>query len=127
MTGEVTLRGKVLAIGGLKQKTIAAHRAGIKTVIMPKDNAKDIPELPQRIRDDLTLIPVQTLDEVLKIALLESDIPPFSVDAESSQEDRLPVPPVTKSGGTERPLRAGTRQPEEGLQPLLRLQERREN
>ncbi|MFO7540825.1 MAG: endopeptidase La [Chloroflexota bacterium] len=58
MTGEVTLRGKVLAIGGLKQKTIAAHRAGIKTVLLPKDNAKDIPELPQRIREDLTLIPV---------------------------------------------------------------------
>ncbi|MCA9973680.1 MAG: endopeptidase La, partial [Anaerolineales bacterium] len=69
MTGEVTLRGKVLAIGGLKQKVIAAHRAGIKTVLMPQDNAKDIPELPERIRADVILIPVKTLDEVLKVAL----------------------------------------------------------
>jgi ATP-dependent Lon protease len=69
MTGEVTLRGKVLPIGGLKEKTLAAHRAGIKTFILPKDNAKDIVELPQKVRDDLQLIPVSSMDEVLKIAL----------------------------------------------------------
>ena len=69
MTGEVTLRGKVLPIGGLKEKTLAAHRAGIKTFILPKDNAKDISDLPQKVRDDLTLIPVSSMDEVLKIAL----------------------------------------------------------
>ncbi len=69
MTGEVTLRGKVLPIGGLKEKTLAAHRAGIKTFILPKDNAKDISELPQKVRDDLQLIPVSSMDEVLKIAL----------------------------------------------------------
>ena len=69
MTGEITLRGKVLPIGGLKEKTLAAHRAGIKTFILPKDNAKDISELPQKVRDDLQLIPVSSMDEVLKIAL----------------------------------------------------------
>ena len=69
MTGEVTLRGKVLPIGGLKEKTLAAHRAGIKTFILPKDNAKDISELPQKVRDDLQLIPVSSMDEVLNIAL----------------------------------------------------------
>src|SRR6266542_1400388 len=69
MTGEVTLRGKVLPIGGLKEKTLAAHRAGIKTFILPKDNAKDISELPQKVRDDLQLIPVSSMEEVLKIAL----------------------------------------------------------
>ena len=69
MTGEVTLRGKVLPIGGLKEKTLAAHRAGIKTFILPKDNAKDIAELPKKVRDDLQLIPVSSMDEVLKIAL----------------------------------------------------------
>jgi ATP-dependent Lon protease len=69
MTGEVTLRGKVLPIGGLKEKTLAAHRAGIKTFILPKDNAKDIVELPEKVRQDLTLIPVSSMDEVLKIAL----------------------------------------------------------
>ncbi len=80
MTGEVTLRGKALEIGGLKAKTIAAHRAGIKTVLLPKDNAKDIPELPERIREDLTLIPVEHLDEALKVALLDPVAEPFSVD-----------------------------------------------
>ena len=70
MTGEVTLRGKVLAIGGLKSKAIAAHRAGIKTVVMPKDNAKDIPELPDSIRNEIKLIPVGHLSEVLAVTLL---------------------------------------------------------
>ncbi len=69
MTGEVTLRGKVLPIGGLKEKTLAAHRAGIKTFILPQANSKDIAEIPQRIRDELQLIPVSSMDEVLKIAL----------------------------------------------------------
>ncbi|MFW6097806.1 MAG: endopeptidase La, partial [Chloroflexota bacterium] len=72
MTGEVTLRGRVLAIGGLKAKTIAAHRSGIETVLLPKDNAKDIPELPERIREDLNLVTVEHLDEVMKAALLET-------------------------------------------------------
>ncbi len=105
MTGEVTLRGKVLAIGGLKEKTIAAHRAGIKTVIIPKDNAKDIPELPERIREDLMLIPVKHLDEVLKVALLPTESQPFTLDSEDEDEKGLTVPPVSGSGG-ERPLQA---------------------
>ena len=69
MTGEITLRGKVLPIGGVKEKLLAAHRFGIDTIILPKDNAKDIVELPQKVRDDLQLIPVSSMDEVLKIAL----------------------------------------------------------
>jgi len=69
MTGEITLRGKVLPIGGLKEKTLAAHRAGIRTFILPKDNAKDIAELPKKVREELQLIPVSSMDEVLKIAL----------------------------------------------------------
>jgi ATP-dependent Lon protease len=75
MTGEVTLRGKVLPIGGLKEKTLAAHRAGIKTFILPKDNAKDIAELPRKVREDLQLIPVSSMDEVLKIALVAATVP----------------------------------------------------
>jgi ATP-dependent Lon protease len=70
MTGEVTLRGRVLPIGGLKEKTMAAHRAGIKTFILPKENAKDIVDLPEKVRQDLQLIPVETMDEVLRIALM---------------------------------------------------------
>ena len=69
MTGEVTLRGRVLPIGGLKEKTMAAHRAGIKTFILPKENVKDIVDLPEKVRNDLQLIAVETMDEVLNIAL----------------------------------------------------------
>jgi ATP-dependent Lon protease len=69
MTGEVTLRGLVLPIGGLKEKTIAALRAGIKTVLIPKLNEKDVPELPEEVRERLRIVPVETVDEVLKFAL----------------------------------------------------------
>jgi ATP-dependent Lon protease len=71
MTGEITLRGKVLPIGGLKEKTLAAHRAGIKTFILPKDNVKDLAEVPQKVKEDLQIIPVSSMDEVLKIALTQ--------------------------------------------------------
>lgn len=91
MTGEVTLRGKVLAIGGLKGKTIAAHRAGIKTVILPKDNAKDIPELPEQVREDLDLIPVSHLSEVLEIALLEAVADPFAPKQNDENEVSMPM------------------------------------
>ena len=69
MTGEVTLRGKVLAIGGLKEKLLAAHRAGIFEAILPEDNRKDLPEIPENLRNAMKLNFVDTMDEVLKIAL----------------------------------------------------------
>ena len=69
MTGEITLRGKVLAIGGLKEKLLAAHRGGIRTVIIPKENEKDLREIPQNIQENLEIIPVEWIDEVLDIAL----------------------------------------------------------
>jgi ATP-dependent Lon protease len=71
MTGEITLRGKVLPIGGVKEKVLAAHRAGIKTIIVPKDNEKDLADIPKSVLDVLNLYMVQTMDEVLKIALAE--------------------------------------------------------
>jgi ATP-dependent Lon protease len=107
MTGEVTLRGKVLAIGGLKAKTIAAHRAGIKTVMLPKENAKDLPELPERIRQDLNLITVGHLDDVLQVALLESVSPPVSLKQESGDKDKshVIIPPISGNVG-DRPVHA---------------------
>ncbi|KOO02650.1 endopeptidase La [Vibrio nereis] len=77
MTGEITLRGEVLPIGGLKEKLLAAHRGGIKTVLIPKDNERDLEEIPDNVIADLKVIPVQWIDEVLKVAL-EQD--PTGVD-----------------------------------------------
>lgn len=70
MTGEITLRGRVLPIGGLKEKALGAHRAGLKTIILPKDNEKDIDDIPESVREGLTFIPVSHLDEVLEKALV---------------------------------------------------------
>ena len=70
MTGEITLRGKVLPIGGVKEKVLAAHRAGVKTLIVPKDNEKDLADIPKNVLDVLDMYLVQTMDEVLKIALV---------------------------------------------------------
>ena len=69
MTGEITLRGIVLPIGGLKEKLLAAHRAGIKEVLIPKENDKDLVDMPKKIVDDIKITPVEQADEVLKIAL----------------------------------------------------------
>jgi len=70
MTGEITLRGRVLPIGGLKEKLLAAHRGGIKTVMIPEENAKDLVEISDNIKNGLEIIPVSRMDEVLKHALV---------------------------------------------------------
>ncbi len=69
MTGEVTITGQVLPIGGLKEKLLAAHRAGIKHVVIPKENEKDLADIPKKVREDIKITPVENVDEVLKIAL----------------------------------------------------------
>ncbi|MBP5352472.1 MAG: endopeptidase La, partial [Alphaproteobacteria bacterium] len=69
MTGEITLQGRVLPIGGLKEKLLAALRGGIKTVIIPQENVKDLAELPDNVKNNLKIIPVNNASEVLKIAL----------------------------------------------------------
>ena len=69
MTGEITLRGLVLQIGGLKEKLVAAHRAGIKKVLIPIENKKDLIEVPKTVLDSIEIIPVKNVDEVLKVAL----------------------------------------------------------
>jgi ATP-dependent Lon protease len=69
MTGEITLRGRVLPIGGLKEKLLAALRGGVKTVLIPKDNEKDLAEIPDNVKQGLHIIPVETVDQVLEHAL----------------------------------------------------------
>ncbi len=69
MTGEITLRGRVLPIGGLKEKTLSAHRAGLTTIICPKDNERDIEDIPDSVREQLTFKLVSSADEVLAYAL----------------------------------------------------------
>ncbi len=85
MTGEITLRGKVLPIGGLKSKILAAHMVGIKTVIMPKENEKDLVEIPKNILKDIKIIPVENMDQVLEISLEKKR----AKTAESSQNTNL--------------------------------------
>jgi ATP-dependent Lon protease len=72
MTGEITLRGEVLPIGGLKEKLLAALRGGIKHVLIPKDNVKDLEEIPENVKQELTIHPVQWIDEVLALGLAET-------------------------------------------------------
>jgi ATP-dependent Lon protease len=84
MTGEVTLRGNVLPIGGLKEKMLAALRGGIKTVLIPKDNEKDLPEIPDNVKEGLEVIPVSSVQEVLKHALVRA---PEAIDWDEAAEE----------------------------------------
>ncbi len=88
MTGEVTLRGRVLPIGGLKEKLLAALRGGIKTVLIPDENEKDLAEIPKNVIEGLKIIPVKTVDEVLKVALTKSLTPIDWVEIDLSQTQK---------------------------------------
>jgi len=84
MTGEITLRGRVLPIGGLKEKLLAAHRGGIETVIIPEENEKDLAEIPKNVTESLAIKPVRWIDEVLDIAL-ERPLTPLPVKVENAE------------------------------------------
>ncbi len=101
MTGEITLRGEVLAIGGLKEKLLAAHRGGIKTVLIPEENVKDLAEIPDNVKNHLEIIPVRWIDKVLEVAL-----------------ERLPVP-LPEELVTE-PLVAAKAEEVDGKDPMLK-------
>ena len=89
MTGEISLTGLVLPVGGIKEKVLAAHRAGIRRVILPKANERDLKEVPQEVRDELTVIPVERIEEVLPAA--------FNQDPASSPERGEPLASATAS------------------------------
>jgi ATP-dependent Lon protease len=95
MTGEITLRGRVLPIGGLKEKLIAAHRGGIDTVIIPKDNEKDLKEIPAHVKRDVQIHPVEHMDEVLARALVFDDPSRFLHDGDHAIAEIYEVPPVS--------------------------------
>ena len=92
MTGEITLRGRVLPIGGLKSKLLAAHLAGVKTVLIPKRNEKDLVEVPEEIRSQLRLVPVETMDQVLAEALIDAPRPASRIKAERAARQKRVAP-----------------------------------
>jgi len=96
MTGEITLRGEVLAIGGLKEKLLAAHRGGIKTVLIPEENVKDLAEIPDNVKNRLEIVPVRWIDRVLEIALERAPVP-LPVDEAAA------VPAASSSGAAPAP------------------------
>ncbi len=101
MTGEITLRGEVLEIGGLKEKLLAAHRGGIKTVLIPEENVKDLQELPENIKNSLEIIPVRWIDKVLEVALEHAPQP-------LPEEAPAPAASAAASGGEPAPASEGT-------------------
>ncbi len=116
MTGEITLRGRVLAIGGLKEKALAAHRVGIRNLIVPAENVKDLVDIPQRVRAEMTITPVESMDEVIALALLPAlprelnGAEGAGADAPDRDERMVAVPPAPRlypseeSTGDETPL-----------------------
>lgn len=104
MTGEITLRGEILPIGGLKEKLLAAHRGGIDTVLIPEENAKDLVDIPENIKSSLKILPVRWIDQVLDVALTQQpkpisladespDAPPVeSQDHSAEQDDSMEIP-----------------------------------
>jgi ATP-dependent Lon protease len=99
MTGEVTLRGRVLPIGGLKEKLLAALRGGITTVLIPAENEKDLVELPATVKEGLEIVPVDHVDEVLARALVE----PLHAIEWAEEDEHAAEPPVHAPGGGSEP------------------------
>jgi ATP-dependent Lon protease len=98
MTGEITLRGKVLPIGGLKEKLLAAHRAGLTTIIIPKENEKDLVELPADILESFQVNLVEAMDDVLQLALERLPSPPVETGADEAPVWQTPAVAVSAEG-----------------------------
>lgn len=114
MTGEITLRGMVLPIGGVKEKVLSAHRAGLKTVVLPKENEKDLDDVPETVRADLRFVLVEHMDEVLKVALKDEVVAPpawlkeRADDGEEKPETAVPSAAVLERGDAGREGDAGS-------------------
>jgi len=96
MTGEITLRGEILPIGGLKEKLLAAHRGGITTALIPHDNEKDLAEIPKNIKDKLNIVPVRWVDEVLELALEHMPVPEGTDQKAAKKESQKKSDPTDK-------------------------------
>jgi len=95
MTGEITLRGEVTAIGGLKEKLLAAHRGGIKTVMIPEENVKDLQDIPENVKNQLEIVPVRWIDRVLEVALESMPVPlPEEEPAAAAKAEAVVVTPA---------------------------------
>ena len=114
MTGEITLRGRVLPIGGLKEKVLAAHRAGIKTFILPKRNMKDLEDVPREILRELTFVPVERMDDVIHVAL--HALPHPTADEITHAIESRPVERQTRKTGTRLHTNNGS-----GSQPRIQV------
>ena len=97
MTGEITLRGRVLPIGGLKEKLLAALRGGMKKVMIPEENAKDLVEIPDAVKNALEIVPVSRMDEVLSHALVRQPVP--IVWEEEAKPIEAPLPAEDEASG----------------------------
>src|SRR5262245_29533318 len=120
MTGEVTLRGKIIAVGGLKEKIMAAYRAGIKTVVFPSDNQKDIVEVPESVRSNMTLVPVSAVDEVFRYAFVGVAERIAELEARKAAEGKA------AADGKKKPRRAGARKKGRRPEPAPRQKAARE-
>jgi ATP-dependent Lon protease len=118
MTGEITLRGRVLPIGGLKDKVLAAHRAGVQKVIFPAENKKDLKEIPKKVLKVMEMLPVDHVDEVLRLALAVPEPEKFLPGPSASVDWR--AQPAGSTGATAAgtaPATAATAQPAAGETP----------
>jgi ATP-dependent Lon protease len=113
MTGEITLRGRVLPVGGVREKVLAAHRAGLKTVILPRYNLKDLVEIPRKARLEMKIVPVEHMDQVLEVALgpqpeLEEPAPARKSNSRRKKsEEKAAEPPAEGQGSPDSPVQAG--------------------
>jgi len=107
MTGEITLQGKVLKIGGLKSKILAAHRSGIKKIIIPEENEKDLKEIPKKVKEDLEIVSVKNISEVIELSIIGWK------QQKTDKQEQSPLPPVIPADS-----KRGTGEKRDGYLPL---------